>query len=82
MWQRRTVCRSWWTTKRAQISREKPSTMENSQIMRVTPGSSVNATSKRARSTWACPPGGVSKRTSKGVMGSGRMPRTARFTAV
>jgi hypothetical protein len=26
MWQRRMVCRSWWTTKRAQISREKPST--------------------------------------------------------
>ena len=29
--------------------------------MRVTPGSSVNASSKRARSTWACSPGGVSK---------------------
>ena len=56
--------------------------MENSQTMRVTPGSSVNSTSKRARSTWACSPGGVSKRTSKGLTGSGLMSRTARFTAV
>ena len=56
--------------------------MENSQTMRVTPGSSVNATSKRARSTWACSPGGVSKRTSNGLIGSGLMSRTARFTAV
>ena len=53
----------------AQISREKPSTMENSQTMRLTPGSSVNTTSKWAKSTCACSPGGVSKRTSKGLPG-------------
>ena len=33
--------------------------------MRVTPGSSANSTSKRARSTCAWSPGGVSKRSSK-----------------
>jgi hypothetical protein len=33
-------------TKRAQMSREKPSTIKNSQTMRMTPGSSVNSTSK------------------------------------
>ena len=44
----------------------RPSTRENSQTMRVTPGSSVKLTSKWAKSTWACSPGGVSKRTSNG----------------
>src|SRR5437868_2015552 len=44
MWQRKTVCRSWWTTKRAQISLEKPSTRENSHTIRLTPGSPVNST--------------------------------------
>src|ERR1700738_4158038 len=32
-WQRRTVCRSWCMTKRAQISRLKPSTSENSRVI-------------------------------------------------
>jgi transposase len=56
--------------------------MENSHTMRITPGSLENSTSKRARSTWACSPGGVSNRTSKGVLATGLMSRTARFTAV
>ena len=38
-------------------------------------GLSVNASSKRGRLTWACSPGGVSKRTSNGLIG-----RTARFS--
>jgi hypothetical protein len=53
MWQRRTVCRSWWATKRAQISRLKPSTSENSQTFRTAPGSSSKITSNWAKSTAA-----------------------------
>ena len=47
--------------------REWPSTRENSQTMRVISGSSLKLVTKRAKSTWACWPGGVSKRTSKGL---------------
>jgi hypothetical protein len=43
--------------------------------MRITPGSSVNSTSNRSRSTWACSPGWVSNRTSKGMAGPGLMSR-------
>ncbi len=56
--------------------------MENSQTMRLTPGSPANSTSKRARSTCACSPGGVSKRTSTGSGITGLIAATVRFTAV
>ena len=44
--------------------REWPSTRLNSQTTRLVPGSSVKSITKRAKSTWAWTPGGVSKRTS------------------
>jgi hypothetical protein len=65
------------------MCREWPNTSENNQMMRVTPGSSVNSVTKRAKSTCACWPAGVSKRTSNGLGPlSGRMAATNRFTAV
>src|ERR1700719_5047816 len=45
--------------------------MENSQTTRLTPGSSANSTSKWAKSTCACSPGGFSKHTSKPVVRGG-----------
>ena len=39
--------------------------------MRLTPGSSVNSTLNWAKSTWACSPGGVSKRTSNPTAADG-----------
>lgn len=50
--------------------------------MRLARGSSVKVTSKRAKSTCAYAPGAVSKRTSNGRTGSGRIAYTARLTAV
>ena len=41
--------------------------------MRVTPGSSANSTSNRARSAWACSPGGVLEPNFERVTGAGRM---------
>ena len=40
-------------TKRAKMCREWPSTRENNQMIRVIPGSSVKAVTKRAKSTCA-----------------------------
>ena len=57
------------------MKREWPSTIENSQMVRVTPGSSVKMVTKRAKSTCACLPAGVSNRASKGfrcVVGTDR----------
>ena len=80
MWQCKTVCMSW--TKCAQIRQLKPSTKENSQTMRVTAGSSVNCSWNWAKSTCACSPGGVSKRTSKAGNGAGRISRSVSVMAV
>jgi len=54
--------------------------MENSQTMRLVPGSSVKVTSKRVKSTCAWAPGGVSKRSSNAGTGAGRSSWTARLT--
>ena len=62
-------------TKVAQISRECPSTIENSQTMRIAPGSSVNSVRNWAKPTWACYPGGVSNRRSKPTDAAGRTSR-------
>ena len=59
-----------------------PSTMENSQTIRSASGSSVKVVLKKAKSTWACLPGGVSKRRSKDGDGVGRMARTTAFRMV
>ena len=71
IWQRSTVGRSWRSTKRAHIRRLWPSTIENSQTIRSTSGWSVNVVRKKAKSTWACLPGGVSNRRSNGTCGLG-----------
>ncbi|MBB5756510.1 hypothetical protein HNR00_001208 [Methylorubrum rhodinum] len=42
----------------------------------------MKVTTKRAKSTWACWPAGVSKRTSYGLASAGRIAATNRFTAV
>jgi hypothetical protein len=67
---------------RAQISREYRSTIENSRVMRLTPSSSTNSTSILAKSTCACSPAGVSKRTSKPVGREGRSSRTPSRTTL
>jgi len=59
-----------------------PSTSENSQTTRSTPGSSVNTVRKCAKSTCACQPGGVSNRTSKPAGALGRTSRRKSFTMV
>ena len=61
---------------------EWPSTSENSQTIRITPGSSSNTTLKWAKSTCACSPGGVSKRTSNAGHGVGCSSRSKSVTAV
>ncbi|GAB6843683.1 hypothetical protein JCM2811A_26850 [Methylorubrum rhodinum] len=64
------------------MCREWPSTSENSQTIQSESGASVKVTTKRAKSTWACWPAGVSKRTSYGLASAGRIAATNRFTAV
>ncbi|GAA0598935.1 hypothetical protein GCM10009416_41400 [Craurococcus roseus] len=81
-WQRSTVGRSWCKTKRAHSIRLCPSTSENSQTMRTTPGSSVNSVRNWAKSTCACCPGAVSKRRSKPDAAAGRMSRRKSVTRV
>ena len=79
MWQRMTVWRSCAAQKRPQSHRLCPSTSENSQTTRVTPGSSANSTRNCAKSTCAWRPGGVSNRRSKTL---GRLGRASRRRSV
>ena len=82
MWQRSTVCRFWPAQNRPHSQRLWPRTMANSQTVRTSPGSSSKTVLKWAKSTWACSPGGVSKRRSKPACGGGRTSRRKSVTAV
>jgi len=53
---------------------EQPDDMRNPRL--------IGERDLEARSTWACSPGGVSKRTSNGLIGCGLISRTVRLTAV
>ena len=81
VWQRSSVCRSWCTDRPHNIGCGRVP-RENSQMIRSTPGSSVNTVRKSAKSTCAWRPGGVSKRTSNAVGSLGRASRRKSFTAV
>ena len=82
MWQRSTVCRSWPVQNRPHSQRLCARTRENSQTVRTRSGSSSKTALKWAKSTWACWPGGVSKRRSKPLRSVGRTSRRKSVTAV